>query len=250
MSAYHHLYSLIYVVNRARYEKLPYCWNKYKTIMHLKEKIPELKTSFIKEIKSHVDIDTDNFVLKNSFGHSSRNVYVFYKLSNNSYYELLRNKVFHIQSVQKIIKYFKNPFIENNFMVNKLPMDIKVHVFFGKVKFFYIYFKNKSKQKSRYDNKLNYIPYSEMFFPNSFKTDFKENKNLINKTDKDVMNKLLEDSKEIFKNLNELVYCSIDWLYDYENHKYYFCELTPTPYVLSKYVKPAFIKKHIVFDNI
>jgi hypothetical protein len=250
MSAYNSLYSLIYVVNRARYEKLSYCWDKQKTIKHLTEKIPELKTSFIKEVKLPTDIELDNFVLKNSHGHSSRNVYVFYKIADNIYYELLRKKTFHLQYIQRLVKMFKNPFIENNFMVSKLPIDIKVHVFFGKVKFFYMYFKDKKKYKSRYDSKLDYIPYPTMFLPNSFNTDFQENKNLIEKTKSDVLNKLLEDSVEIFKNLDNLVYCSIDWLYDYENHNYYFCELTPTPYVLSKYVKQEFIKKYITNDNI
>ena len=140
--------------------------------------------------------------------------------------------------------------MERNLIETKLPLDIKVHIFFGRVCFFYVYYKSNPKQKARYDKNQKYIPYNKLFLPQTFHADFKENAKVINKLDKNKINKLLEDSLKVFNNLDKLVYCSIDWLYDPENHEYYFCELTPTPYVLSKYVKPSFIKEYIVSDFI
>ncbi len=246
MSAYNHLYNLIYKVNRVRYEKLPYAWNKYKTIIHLLDKIPELKTSLIKPVCSTLQIHIDNFTLKNSFGHSGRNIYVLHKNDQyDYYYDLLRKKYFSKDNLEKIIRKFKDPFIERNIMKNQLPIDVKVHIFFGKICFFYVYNKSNGKHKARYDKNMKYINYNKIFFPNTFHTPFKEDPYVIKKMNVEKLQNLLDDSVEVFKNLDNLVYCSIDWLYDFINHKYYFCELTPTPYVLSKYVKPSFIKEYI-----
>lgn len=246
MSEYNHLYNLIYKVNRARYEKLPYAWNKYKTIVYLKDKIPELNISLIKKVQTTYEIYINNFTLKNSFGHSGRNIYVFRKdETSGTYFELLRMKRYSRIQIEKIIRYFKDPFIEKNIMSNKLPIDIKVHIFFGKICFFYIYYKSNRKEKARYDKNLNYISYNKLFLPNTFSAGFRENSKVIDNINTDTLKKLLEDSVKVFNNLDNLVYCSVDWLYDYVNHEYYFCELTPTPYVLSKYVKPSFIKEYI-----
>ena len=41
-----------------------------------------------------------------------------------------------------------------------------------------------------------------------------------------------------------LLYCSIDWLYDNVSGRYSFCELTSTPFSLSKPIKEKFISDY------
>ena len=64
MNNYKQLNYLIYTDNRKRYTSLPYAWNKIRTIKYLLTKIPELPTSFIKEIKSFDEIK-GLYILKN-----------------------------------------------------------------------------------------------------------------------------------------------------------------------------------------
>ena len=232
---YKHLNFLIYKENRKRYSKLAYSWNKLKTIKFLLEKIPELQTSFIKEVKTINDIDVPTFVLKNSIGHSARAVYVFDK-TGDKYKERIRNKIYTLKNISDIIYNSTNPFIEKP-IGKKIPYDIKVHIFFGKICFFYIYKKGNFSEKARYDSDCNYIPYETMFY--NLQAYPKENKYIINNVDKEKLQNILKYSLEIFNNLDNLLYCSIDWLYDGD---YSFCELTPTPFSLSKPIKSTFIQ--------
>ena len=208
---YEILSNLIFVHNRKLYSKLNFAWDKTLTIQYLLFKIPDLKTSYISELKTNEDIVVLNlgkikqFVLKNSFGHSARSVLVFKKVKNKKdlYFETIRNKYYTVKEIILIIKNFNRPFIERVMGTGSLPYDIKVHIFFGKICFFYIYKKgNKNEcEKSRYDGNLNYIDYSKMFYPNSFKdhSHFKENKNLINTINMENLQKVLEYSLKIFE---------------------------------------------------
>ena len=163
MDEYAKLNKLIYTYNKDLYKKLPYAWDKVETIKYLLKEIPELKTSYVKDFNKLTD-----FVIKDSFGHSSRNVYVFKKIGNDLYYEKLRKRNFNKISINRIISSCKKPFFEKNICINSLPYDIKVHVFFGKACFFYVYKKGTSYQKARYDKNCNYIPYSMFFYQTSF----------------------------------------------------------------------------------
>jgi hypothetical protein len=250
MNNYKQLNYLIYTDNRKRYTSLPYAWNKIRTIKYLLTKIPELPTSFIKEIKSFDEIKGLNvFVLKNSVGHSSRNVFVLDKIKNDVYIEKLRNKLFTSKHLSDIISKFDSPFLEKQVGCKISPYDIKVHVFFGKICFFYIYKKSHHSgfEKSRYDGDLNYISYNQMFNSDSFKnySHIKENKNLINIINVNALQNIFNYSLKIFNNLDKLLYCSIDWLYDPVTGEYAFCELTPTPFLLSKPIKEKFIVDYI-----
>lgn len=250
MSNYQLLNSLIFSYNKKRYSQLKYAWNKILTIEYLKEKIPELKISFLKEIKSINDIiSLTEFALKSTFGHSAKDVFILKKNSDGLYYDIVRKKKYSIIDIIKIISNLKHPFIEKRLGTSYIPYDIKVHIFFGRICFFYIYNKGIDNQysKARYDKNLEYIPYNKMFFPGVFKGNkhFKENMNIIKNINIEILNKILIYSTKIFEQLNNLVYCSIDWLYDPVSNDYSFCELTPTPYVLSKPIKSIFIKKYI-----
>jgi len=251
MTNYQLLYKVIFVYNRKRYSTLSYAWNKLLTIRHLKNKIPDLKTSFIKEIKSIQDIDLSlkRFVLKSSFGHSAINVLLLEKIKDGLYIDKIKKKKYNLILLIKVISKFKQPFIEKVIGNGIIPYDIKVHIFCGRISFFYIYNKggNMYYEKARYDSNMNYISFYKMFYPNSFRENqkFKESKNIINTVDTNSLKNILDYSITIFNNLENLIYCSIDWLYDPITCEYSFCELTPTPYSLSKPLKPSFIKKHI-----
>ena len=259
MSIYKRLNKLIYIDNRKRYSALSFAWHKMRTIKYLLTKIPDLPTSFIKEIKFFNEIkDLNMFVLKNSIGHSSRNVYVLNKVQNDVYIEKIRNKLFTSKNLYNIISKFDSPFLEKQIGCKISPYDIKVHIFFGKICFFYVYKKSHQNgfEKSRYDSNLNYINYNQMFHPKSFKnySHIKENKNIINNINSDVLQNIFNYSLKIFNNLDNLSYCSIDWLYDPMNGEYAFCELTPTPFSLSKSIKDKFIvdyiyKNHPFYSN-
>jgi hypothetical protein len=237
------LNEMIYKENRKLYIELPFASNKWKTIKYLVQKIPDLPTSIIREVKSINNIkDLNNFVLKNSIGHSAKNVYILHKIKPNTYYEKIRNKLFNTLQLSDIIKKSKNPFIEKQ-IGKSLPYDIKVHIFFGKISFFYIYKKSNGKEKARYDSELKYINYEDMFYHDSFKNpSMKENKNLINNI-KNIQS-IFNYSLQIFNHLEPLVYCSIDWLYDNVSGNYSFCELTSTPFSLSKPIKEKFISDY------
>lgn len=249
MSKYQLFKDLIFSYNRKKYSQLPYAWNKVSTIKYLLEKIPELKTSFLKEIKTTDDIGSlTEFALKSTFGHSAREVFVLKKI-DGLYYDFIRKKKYSVLQLSKLILLLKKPFIEKRMGTRFVPYDIKVHIFFGKICFFYIYNKgyNNKHSKARYDKNLKYIPYNKMFFPGSFKgyTHFKENNNIIRSVNSDSLKQILSYSVKIFEQLNNLVYCSIDWLYDPLSGEYSFCELTPTPFVLSKPIKTTFIQNYI-----
>jgi len=251
MNDYQRLRRIIFQYNKKRYTALPFCWNKIATIKYLSDKIPGLKTSFLTEIKSFHDVDSKlrRFVLKNALGHSAHNVLVLDKVRDGLYYDKIRNKKYTTLNLINIVSKFKYPFIEKQLGTKFLPFDIKVHIFFGKICFFYIYKKGYSGryEKSRYDSQLNYINYNQMFYPNAFKdhAHFKENKDLIKSVNNVALQEILSVSLKIFNKLGNLFYCSVDWLYDPETNEYSFCELTPTPYMLSKPIKSNFIQNHI-----
>lgn len=253
MSKYRLLNYLIFYCNKKRYCKLKYSWNKVETIKFLSNKIPDLKISFIKEVDKIEDIlNYNEIALKSSYGHSSRNIYILKNINNTNYYDIVRKRVYSFAYLKNILSKLKRPYLEKKIGDRYVPYDIKVHIFFGRICFFYIYNKGykKSYSKARYDKNLKYISYSKMFYPNSFGlTKFIENKNIINTVNHNILNKIFEDSIKIFNNLDNLVYCSIDWLYHPETQEYSFCELTPTPYVLSKPIKDNFIKKYINIKN-
>jgi hypothetical protein len=251
MDNYQKLHKLIFDYNKKRYSLFPFCWEKIKTIKYLLEKIPDLKTSFLTEVKSFSEVDSNltRLVFKDTHGHSGNSVYVLDKIKDGIYKDNIRNIIVDVNYLNRVSSKFKQPFIEKCIGFTSLPYDIKVHIFFGRICFFYIYGK-KSKngyEKSRYDNKCNYINYNLMFYPNIFKEHlhFKERRTLIDDVNKTVLKEILEYSLKIFNNLNGLYYCSIDWLYDPVSNEYAFGELTPTPYVLSKPVKNKFIKDYI-----
>ena len=239
------LNEMIYKENRKLYIELPFASNKWKTIQYLLQKIPDLPTSIIGEVKSINNIkDLNIFVLKNSVGHSAKNVYILRKIKPNIYHEKIRNKFFNTSHLSDIIKKSRNPFIENQ-IGKSLPYDIKVHIFFGKISFFYIYKKSNGQEKARYTSDLNYINYEDMFYSDSFKNShMKENKNVINNIKKDIIHKIFDYSLKIFSYLDPLLYCSIDWLYDNVSGRYSFCELTSTPFSLSKPIKEKFISDY------
>ncbi len=87
-----------------------------------------------------------------------------------------------------------------------------------------------------------------MFFPDTRKgyDHFKENKHIIKSVTLEALHEILLYSVKIFEQLDNLVYCSIDWLYDPLSKEYTFCELTPTPFVLfSTPIKTSFIQTYI-----
>ena len=250
MSRYQILNNLIFSCNRKRYSRLPYAWNKVATIKHLLEKIPELKTSFLKEVKNIHDIGPlTEFALKSTFGHSAREVFILKRVSDGSYYDIVRKKKYSVTHIMKLILKLKQPFIEKRLGTKFVPYDIKVHIFFGRLCFFYIYNKGYNNQysKARYDKNLRYIQYNKMFFQGAFKdySHFKENGNIIKSVNLESLKQILFYSVKIFEQLDNLVYCSVDWLYDPLSGEYAFCELTPTPFVLSKPIKTAFIQTYI-----
>jgi hypothetical protein len=251
MSDYQRLHRIVFIHNKNRYTALPFCWNKIQTIKYLTKEIPGLNTCFIKEIKSFQDVSVNlkRFVLKNAFGHSAREVLVLDKVKDGLYIDKIRKKHYSTANLINIVSKFKYPFIEKQLGTKFLPYDIKVHIFFGNICFFYIYKKgnNGSYEKSRYDKKLNYINYNQMFYPGMFKNHahFRENRNLIKSVDTVALREILLSSVKVFNKLTNLFYCSIDWLYNPVTHKYSFCELTPTPYVLSKPIKPKFIQDYV-----
>ncbi len=247
---YQKLKWLIYDHNKKKYSKLKFSWNKSLILQHMKSKIPELKTSFIKNIQTINDIDNDldTFVLKGSFGDSADNVYVFIKINEDQFLENNRKKIMNKKNIENIIKKTRKPFIESNRGFINLPYDIKVHIFFGKICFFYIYEKN-IKQKARYNSNRKFINYNKIYNRNYFGEKFKENSKIINDVEKEALDYILEYSLKIFNNLKDLVYCSIDWLYDPISKTYSFCELTPTPFCLQRPVKSSFIKKYITCNK-
>ena len=134
----------------------------------------------------------------------------------------------------------------NNYLLlhvlSELSFHKEVRCKFSTIRLNYNKGYNNQYSKARYDKNLKYIPYNKMFFPGAFKGygHFKENNNIINSIKQECLKKILTYSVKIFEKLNNLVYCSIDWLYDPLSGDYAFCELTPTPFVLSKPVKTMF----------
>ena len=245
-SDYQKLKWMIYDYNKKKYSKLKFSWNKSLTVQYLKSKIPELKTSFIKDIKTINDINKnlDTFVLKGAFGDSADNVYVFIKIDEYQFLENNRKKIVSKNNIANIIRRTKKPFIESNRGFINLPYDIKVHIFFGKICFFYIYEKNM-KQKARYDYDRNFINFNKIYKIDYFGEKFKENSKIINDVEKEAIDYIFEYSLKIFNNLQDLSYYSIDWLYDPISKTYSFCELSPTPYCLQRPIKSSFIQKYI-----
>ena len=218
---YQKLHNIIYVYNKQKYSKLKFSWNKSLVLQHLISRIPELKTSYIKDIKSFDDIDKelDTFVLKGSYGDSAANVYVLIKIDNDKFLENTRQQIMSKNEIVNVIKKTRGLFIEKNRGNINLPYDIKVHIFFGKICFFYIYEKNIC-QKARYNSNRKFIDYYKMYNKNYFGTIFKENDKLIFDVEKEALDYIFEYSLKIFENLDGLVYCAIDWLYDQITKEY------------------------------
>lgn len=242
---------LIYNHNKSLYSKLNFSWSKNLVLKEMISKIPDLKTSYVKPLSKLEDIDENlnTFVVKGSFGDSADNVYVFMRKSKNIYYELNRKQLFMRGDIGRIIKKLRDPFLEKTRGTSKLPYDIKVHVFFGRICFFYIYDKNK-KLKARFDINKNYIDINKMFVVDYFwRKGFREKRTLVNEIDQESLDYIFKKSIEIFDNLPKMFYSSIDWLYDPDAKSCSFCELSPTPFCLKFPIKSSFIRKYILEKN-